>query len=257
MEARKWESVRFGWSGAVACAVTALTACLGSRLELAADMVRLSRERELLKQQNRAYRAESDRLRQSERQIRALRHDLNNHLAVLETYAARGQTEKLERYLGRLGRQLARPGFVSTGNPEIDGILNDKLGQAERAGARLEVDVHLPENLAADVFDLAVILGNLLDNAVEGLEKSVDKRLSLSLTADRGMLFLNLVNSYDGAALRTERPDGPEYHSRKGGPEHGLGLSIVRSAVERYHGELRLDSAGTVFTAEVMLYLEP
>ena len=126
MEARKWESVRFGWSGAVACAVTALTACLGSRLELAADMVRLSRERELLKQQNRAYRAEFDRLRQSERQIRALRHDLNNHLAVLETYAARGQTEKLERYLGRLGRQLARPGFVSTGNPEIDGILNDK-----------------------------------------------------------------------------------------------------------------------------------
>ena len=244
MEARKWDCVRFGWSGAVACAVTALTACLGSRLELAADMVRLSRERELLKQQNRAYRAEFDRLRQSERQIRALRHDLNNHLAVLETYAARGQTEKLERYLGRLGRQLARPGFVSTGNPEIDGILNDKLGRAERAGARLEVDVRLPENLAADVFDLAVILGNLLDNAVEGLEKSVDKRLSLSLRVDRGIFYLKLAYSDDGPAPQSEGANG-------------LGGSLVQRAIDKYHGTLDVDHAGQICTVKVMLYLEP
>ena len=217
---------------------------------------RLAYERELLEQQNRAYRAEFGRLRQSEQQVRALRHDLKNHLAILEAYAARGQTEELVRYLKRLDQQLARPGFVHTGNLELDSILNYKLDRAKRAGATLELDVRLPERFLVDAFDLNVILSNLLDNAVEGLEKSETKRLALSLAANRGVLFLNIVNSYDGVVLQADGPDGPVYRSRKGEQGHGLGLSIVRRAVEKYHGELHIDSAGTAFSVEAVLYLE-
>ena len=217
---------------------------------------RLAYEKELLEQQSQAYRAEFGRLLQSEQQVRALRHDMKNHLAILQAYAARGQTEALRRYLSSLDHQLARPGFVHTGNLEIDSILNYKLGQAKQAGARLALDVRLPADFGADVFDLNVILGNLLDNAVEGLKKSEAKELSLSLAADRGVLFLNIVNSYDGVALRTDGPGGPVYRSRKGHPGHGLGLSIVRRTVDKYHGELRIDHAGRVFSAKAVLYLE-
>lgn len=225
-------------------------------LGISSHIVRLTYEREQLRQQNRAYQAEFGRMRQSEAQVRALRHDMKNHLAVLEGYAARGQTEELVQYLKRLDQQLSCPGLVHTGNLELDSILNYKLGWAKQAGARMKLDVRLPEGFTADMFDLNVILGNLLDNAVEGLERSEAKELSLSLTADRGVLFLKIVNSYDGVLLRAAGPEVPAYRSRKTEEGHGLGLSIVRRAVDKYHGALWIDSAGTIFSVEVMLYLE-
>ena len=197
--------------------------------------------RELLEQQNRAYRAQFDLMQQSEHQVRALRHDMKNHLTMLQAFAARGETDTLTQYLSTCSEQLVQPGYVHTGNPEIDGILNYKLEHAHQLGAKLELDISLPERLTASPFDLNVILGNLLDNAVEGLARSGEKRLSLSLRFDRGMLFLRLTNTYDGVALKTGELEGGVYRSRKDESGHGLGLSIVRRTVEKYHGQLRLD----------------
>ena len=129
-------------------------------------------ETELLARQNQAYRAEFELMRQSQQQVSALRHDMKNHLAVVRQYAAAGQTEELGRYLDRCLEQLAQPGFVHTGNPDIDSMLNYKLAQAERAGARLTLDIRLPEDFTADAFDWNIILGSLLDHAVEALEQS-------------------------------------------------------------------------------------
>lgn len=213
-------------------------------------------EKELLTRQNRAYRAEFELMRQSERQASALRHDMQNHLAALREYAAQGRLRELERYLDAFDQKLVRPGLVHTGNPDIDSILNYKLEQAVSAGARLELDVKLPEGFLADAFDLNVILGNLLDNAVEALAGSEGKRITLSLRADRGVFFLRLTNSYDGVTIQTDGPEGPIYRSRKGGEGHSLGLGIVRHIVDQYHGELWIDPSGAVFAVEAILYLE-
>ena len=228
---------------------------LSDQFDLSRRMARLFHERELLWQQNQAYRAEFDRMRQWERQLCALRHDMKNHLSVLRTYAALGQTEKLEQYLDRLWQPLIPPGFVHTGNPEIDSMLNYKLELAERAGARLELDVRLPEGFAADVFDLTIILGNLLDNALEGLKKSRAKALFLCLAVDRGVFFFKIANSYDGIVLRAGSYGDPVYRSRKQGKGHGLGLPAVRRMVDKYHGTLHIDSTGRMFSVEAVLYL--
>ena len=213
-------------------------------------------EKRLLARQNRAYRAEFDLMRQWERQASALRHDMKNHLAVLREYAAQGNIQELERYLDAFDQKLIRPGLIHTGNPDIDSILNYKLGQAEDAGARLELDIKLPEGFTADAFDLNVILGNLLDNAVEALPGSGDKWIAVSLRADRGVFFLRIANGYDGMTVQINGPNGPVYRSRKKGEGHGQGLGIVRRIVDKYHGELQIESAQTVFTVEAILYLE-
>lgn len=213
-------------------------------------------EKELLTRQNRAYRAEFDLMRQSEQQTSALRHDMKNHLAVLREYAAQGQTKELEQYLDTFDQKLIRPGFVHTGNPDIDSILNYKLGHAEEAEARLELDIKLPEGFTANAFDFNVLLGNLLDNAVEALPGNGDRWIALSLRVDQGIFFLKISNTYDGIIFCTEGPDGPIYRSRKKGEGHGLGLGIVRRIVDKYHGELQIGSAGKIFTVEAILYLE-
>ena len=213
-------------------------------------------ERELLARQNQAYQAEFQLMRQSEEQVRALRHDMKNHLAILREYAAHGRVEEMERYLDTFAQKLTRPGLVHTGNPNLDSILNYKLEQTRQAGVRLELDVRLPQGLEADPFDLNVLLGNLLDNAIEGVETSPDKWLSLLLRLEQGVLLLKVANSYDGVVQVTQGPQGPVYHSRKGGQGHGLGLGIVERVVEKYHGQLQIHSEGTTFEAEALLYLE-
>ncbi len=214
-------------------------------------------ERELLDQQNRAYRAEFDLMRESEQQVLSLRHDMKNHLAVLREYAAQGRTRELEQYLDTFSKKLIRPGYVHTGIPDIDSILNYKLEQAHRAGAELTLNITLPERLTADPFDLNVLLGNLLDNAVEGMERSARKELSLTLQADRGIFYLKLCNSYDGVAHWEMGEEGPVYHSRKKGMGHGLGLQIVKRTVDKYHGQLQLHNGTDQFVAEALLYLDP
>lgn len=213
-------------------------------------------ERQFLAQQNRAYQAEFALMRQSEDQIRTLRHDMKNHLSILRQYADEGRKPELEQYLDAFSSKLERPGYVHTGNSDVDSILNYKLEQAVRAGAKPELDIVLPGDLAVDAFDLNVLLGNLLDNAIEALAGSKDKRLALTLRVDRGVFYLKLVNSFDGVVLKTEDENGLIYRSRKSESGHGLGLEIVRRTVEQYHGQLELHSEHNIFTAEALLYLQ-
>ena len=101
-----------------------------------------------------------------------------------------------------------------------------------------------------------MILGNLLDNAVEGVARGGEKRLALTLRQDRGVLYLQVRNGYDGVAIREEGPDGqPVYRSRKPGGGHGLGLESVRATVARYDGQLRIQNDSRTFTVEAVLYL--
>lgn len=240
----------------VSCILLALNLLMFHVLDRLEEYSSAYYEKELLVRQNRAYRAEFDLMRQSDRQASALRHDMKNHLAVLGEYAAQGNIQELERYLDAFGQKLIRPGLIHTDNPDIDSILNYKLRQAEDAGARLELDIKLSERFTADAFDLNIILGNLLDNAVEALPASGDKWIALSLRVDRGVLFLRIANGYDGRTVQTAGPDGPVYRSRKKGQDHGLGLGIVRRIVDKYHGELQIESEKEIFTVEAILYLK-
>ena len=63
---------------------------------------------------------------------------------------------------------------------------------------RLEVKVKIPEWLHMDTFDLVIIIGNLLDNAIEAARQTDEKYLSFKMTLEKGVLFIDAANSYCG-----------------------------------------------------------
>ncbi len=117
----------------------------------------------------------------------------------------------------------------------------------------METDIVIPEQMKLHSFDLNVVVGNLLDNAIAASERTEEQFLKLSMRMDKGILFLQVVNSCDGI------PEGVcdiQKMAEKSAEGHGIGLINVRRIVEKYHGEIDMRCDAHRMKTEVMLYMK-
>lgn len=167
----------------------------------------------------------------------AFRHDLQNHLSVLEGLLASGRTEEARRYLGRLSSAaVALSPPCRTGRPEVDVLLGEKLSLARDRGVPVEIALRLPEEI--DAFDLCVIFANALDNALRACREAGEAPfLRVSGRRQGDFYRLEFVNSC---------PEGPP-------PKPGTGLANIRAAAEKYRGAVEVERSGGRFRLDVLL----
>lgn len=185
--------------------------------------------------------------------MRGWRHDYHNHLQVMKADLAAGHLEELSAYLDDLERDLDRVDtYVKSGNLMVDAILNSKLSLAEKGGVSVTCKAVVPESLAVDDVDLCVILGNLLDNALDSCEKlpSAERWLRVYLAARGSQLYVSIQNS----AVEDPSFNARNYITERRG-NHGLGMKRVAAVVDKYDGFLNLANEPGVFAAEVSLPL--
>ena len=89
--------------------------------------------------------------------------------------------------------------YSNSGNREVDSILNYMLNRAQKTLERVEYKINIPKEIHIQTFDLNIILGNLLENAISAAGSSKDKWLSVFIRYEKGMLFINIRNSYEGS----------------------------------------------------------
>lgn len=211
------------------------------------------RQRDIYRQQTDHYRNQLEVITESQGRMRALRHDMRNHILHLMAQLRQGNGEEALTYLKSMEEELLNPGeHAKTGSREIDSLLNYKLERAGQVLEEVECSIHVPAEFASNSFDINVILGNLLDNAIEAAQDSERKWLKLVMRADRGVLLIHVANSFGEEPRRR----GSRFLStKKDSGEHGIGLHNVRRMVERLHGEIDFRQEGEVFSVDVMLYM--
>ncbi len=186
--------------------------------------------------------------------MRGWRHDYHNHLQKLKAHLAMGQIEEAQNYLNQLEGDLDGINVkYATGNVSLDAILNSKLSIAEREKIRVNCKAQIGENPAIEDIDLCVIIGNLIDNAVESCRKmsaDADRFLRIYVSVCRQQLYIAVTNSTG----ETVRKLDAEYVSTKRG-DHGHGLKRVDLVVEKYNGYIRRANEPGVFSTEIMLPL--
>lgn len=185
--------------------------------------------------------------------MRGWRHDYHNHIQVMKVQLAMGQLEEMRQYMDGLERHLdSVDTYVKSGNMMTDAILNSKLTLAKQKNVNINCKAVLPETLSIEDVDLCVLLGNLLDNAIEACEKIPEEMrfLRIYMVAKKSQLYVSVQNSAKEELDFNER----NYISTKRGA-HGLGMKRVKAVTDKYEGYLTLANESGIFAAEVTLPL--
>ena len=190
--------------------------------------------------------------------IRKVRHEMKNHMANIKGLTEAGEYGEIEEYVRRMDETMQELEYkYVTGNAVTDVIINDKCRRAEKAGIRFDADFRYGGEIP--VFDMGIILNNLLDNAIEACEKLETGKgfVRLSLKRKKQFLILYVENSFDGAVPVSKGSPLPPTTKQSILPgiitEHGIGLENVRDIAERYFGGVNIKVKGDVFHVTVML----
>lgn len=186
--------------------------------------------------------------------MRGWRHDYHNHMQKLKAHIAVGQWEEAGSYLDLLDEDLSQVKVkYQTGNVSLDAILNSKLSLAEKEAVDVNCKVELYGELSISDIDLCVLIGNLIDNAVEScakLPEDAGRFLRIYICVRRSQLYIAVTNATNEVIRKLDQ----EYITQKRG-NHGHGLKRIDTIVEKYQGYIKRANEPGVFSTEIMLPL--
>ncbi|NGZ77954.1 sensor histidine kinase [Saccharibacillus alkalitolerans] len=185
------------------------------------------------------------------KEIKRIIHDTNKHLLVAAEYIERGRSEEAREHikttLSEIDNAYRR---VNTGNLVVDALVTNALNVAGASGIRVDTELGLREpELPIERYDLCVVLGNMLDNAVEAsklVRVAEDRHIRVQIRSSEAALFIRVRN-------RTER-EVDDLRSRKEDPDnHGFGLTNIERICDKYGGHMTIETDNRMFDNMVML----
>ena len=204
-------------------------------------------------QEKEYYLSQSEMMNKSVEQMKAFKHDIRNHLITLRTYVEQGNSLATFDYFDQLLGEIEVDELYSdTGNTPVDSIINYKFRNARQNQIRLSLNLSIPRDLPIEASAIVKLLGNLLDNALEAVEKINEKWISLDIEFSRGCLFIKIENSFNGEVVYSEEN---QMVSSKGNDEHGYGLKNISQTINDYNGEIKVSHADQLFSVVVLLYV--
>jgi len=180
--------------------------------------------------------------------MRGWKHDYRHHIQTMKVHAANGEYGEIDKYLNQLDGDLTKvETVIRTGNRMTDAILNSKLSIAAEKQIQVKAEAEIPVSLSMTELDLCIIIGNLLDNAIEAcMELPQDQRLIRIYMEIKGnFLYLSVLNT---TAVKKKH----SFQSSKGNG-HGFGLLRVDEIVKKYGGYIKRASEDEAFSTEVLL----
>lgn len=196
------------------------------------------------------YRRIQERMEHSRR----LRHDLKHHLLVLQGFLEHNETEKMRGYLAQYMEQISEFEIAKVcGNPIVNMLVCHYITVANENDITFKPQINIPDALPVQNTDLSVLLGNLLENAMEAAAKvpKEHRSIHLKMVCPGKMFMIAIDNGFNGIVQQ----DGERYFSTK--QDHrGLGLKSIAEIAHKYNGSAEFAHEGMVFHVSVLLRME-
>ena len=177
-------------------------------------------------------------------------HDLKNKLLGIRSSMEKQNVQDAIRMIDGIlehGNMVDKAELEKIGNDIIDTILRFKYAKAIQKNIVVKIDGFAMQKLPILDEDLCVVLGNMLDNAIEASEKVTDRWINVSIGLRKNGLVIVVENSFDGIIKKNIH--GNIISIKENKEHHGYGLKSIRKTVEKYDGELVVEIRGNIFRA--------
>lgn len=187
-------------------------------------------------------------------ETRRARHDLRQHLAAVQSYIDHDDKKGLAEYIAVYKDRLPADTMeYFCANGVVNAVISYYAAQARDAGTSFAAKVTYPKNYPVSDTDIIVLLGNLLENAVEACKRdSADTKFIKLRVKQKGQSTL-LVMVDNSCVSTVTFEDGTPLSSKREGV--GIGVASVREIAARYNGVARFEQKDSVFYASVRLML--
>lgn len=214
------------------------------------------------------YKNELDYLEMHNSEIRRIRHDLKNHMSVLKQLVVDGENDRAAEYIERLNQVVNFSAVhVTTGNKEIDAIINNKINMMKNKNINCSYKVTFPEGLNIDPVDCIVIIGNILDNAITAVTKfkmmsnyksGEDINFIFGYSRGRVEFFVKNVCVDDGEEYYYNSLDDKKLPAflkttKKDINNHGIGIGNILSVVNKYNGYIIIEKHDGEFKLNIKM----
>ena len=185
-------------------------------------------------------------------QMRAVKHDIKNHLLALKGHIESDRKSEAVNYIKTLTNEYlpSTQNFVDTGNTAFDAIVNAKIAvcHSKKIFTEIKVEKNCINNISET--DIGVLFGNLLDNAIEAAEKSEKKRIALDVRNKSEYLSISIENSIGESVLSC---NSNLETTKKNKELHGIGIKSIKSIVEKCDGMIQFFEENGEFCCHILL----
>jgi two-component system sensor histidine kinase AgrC len=183
--------------------------------------------------------------------IKRIIHDTNQQFLYIEECIKRNElTTALEHIKTTLNKVEGAYQRVNTGNLVIDALVTNTLSIGQANGIRIDTKINLCSQVVhIDRYDLCVVIGNMLDNAIEASKKlkiAEDRYILIKIHSTESTLLIHIMNHMENEVAHL--------NSQKSNPEfHGIGLTNIARICAKYGGHMTIETKHKVFNNMVLI----
>ena len=183
-------------------------------------------------------------------QLHSLRHDMKNHLIVIDGYASQHNDRKIHEYIHNISEDLSLTNAVDSGSHIVSALIAEKENKAKSQNIRCEINISIP-GINIDDFSITTIIGNLFDNAIKAASECEHGWIRFSLTQTGSYMNIVIENSCSGNIIE----NNGEFTSTKNDKvlPHGIGIKNVRKVVSNLNGHIDFSYASGYFSVKAEL----
>jgi len=186
-------------------------------------------------------------------------HDFKHHLATIEHLISQNEMKEARNYLAQYQLELRENKYFLTGNISVDALLTAKFLTMRSKGISLQLSSYPLNDLPISTTDFCSIVGNLLDNAIEGIMRATDcsvgQSITLSFARSYQVFHISCLNYCDPKTIKHNKTEW--FSSKETTSRHGLGIQSIQTIVNRSEGHSIFSVKGDIFCAEITIpYLD-
>lgn len=206
----------------------------------------------LLEQQNDALKKSIADKDAFVKEMKAVRHDIKNQLLTIMQYADEGKNNDIKEYVNVLTNNYLPNilNYINTNNAAFDAVINSKIAVCNQKNIFMEVNIKQDTNISIPPVEIAVLFGNLLDNAIDAAKYTDEKRISLDIQKNASYLIILVSNSIKSSVLTTNE----NLETSKSDKElHGIGIKSIKNIIEKHNGMIQFYEEEDEFCCHIMI----